>query len=87
MRDSTFYILVGTLALLSLGCGIAGYVYTRRKEKGGVQRGQTFQDLLEDNAPDYPIDDTEVDYPYGSDETLNDDFAYRAACKFENIWW
>lgn len=52
MKDTTFFIVVGMLAAVSLTSGILGWRFSKRqeeKEKHG--KASTFRDVYEDNAP------------------------------------
>lgn len=59
MKESTFFVIVGILAAVSLTSGVLGWRYAKRKEETEKHgKPDTFNDLLEDNAPsdDYPFD-------------------------------
>lgn len=49
MKQSTFFIIFGSMALGSLAVGIFGAFIAKRKEKKH-KSGFTFRDLYEDNA-------------------------------------
>lgn len=49
MKQSTFFIVCGSIALGSLAVGVFGAVLAKRKEKKH-KPGFTFRDLYEDNA-------------------------------------
>lgn len=53
MKQSTFFILCGALALGSLSVGFIGAIYENRKEKKH-KPAATFRDLYEDNAASEP---------------------------------
>lgn len=52
MKDSTFFLIVGLLGVLSLACGLIGWRLAKRKEdKENHGDPATFNELYEDNAP------------------------------------
>lgn len=53
MKQSTFFILCGALALGSLAVGIIGAIHDERKEKKH-KPAATFRDLYDDNAASEP---------------------------------
>lgn len=53
MKQSTFFILCGTVALGSLAVGIFGAIHEKRKEKK-YKPVATLRDLYEDNAASEP---------------------------------
>lgn len=70
MKDTTFLLIVGLLAGVSLTCGILGWRCAKRKEeKAKHGDSATFNNLLEDNAPISP-----------SNRELWEDFARDCGC-------
>lgn len=53
MKNSTFFILCGAIALGSLALGIVGAIHEKRKEKRR-KSAATFRELYEDNAATEP---------------------------------
>lgn len=52
MKDTTFFVIVGLLAGVSLTCGLIGWHCAKRKEeKAKYESSTTFNELYEDNAP------------------------------------
>lgn len=49
MKQSTFFIVCGSIAFGSLAVGIFGALFAKRKEKKH-KPGDTFRDLYDDNA-------------------------------------
>ena len=57
MKDTTFFLIVGLLAGVSLTCGIVVWHCAKLKEENAKHgESATFNNLLEDNAPKYPTD-------------------------------
>ncbi len=50
MKQSTFFVVCGAIALGSFAVGIFGAIREKRKEKKH-KPAATFRDLYEDNAP------------------------------------
>lgn len=52
MKDTTFFVIVGLLAVVSLTCGLIGWRCAKRKEENAKHEVPlTFNELYEDNAP------------------------------------
>lgn len=52
MKQTTFFVLVGCLSVISLASGIIGYLYEKyRSENEKHGEPSTFRDVYEDNEP------------------------------------
>lgn len=73
MKDTTFFIVVGALTVISLASGVLGYLYAEHKEeKENHGDPATFHDLYEDNAPN--------PYPYPSNRELIEEYMRDCGC-------
>lgn len=68
MKESTFFVVVGALSVISLASGLIGWRVAKsiddKKQHG---EAQTLRDLYEDNDPGeevYPVFTDEYDDPY-----------------------
>lgn len=66
MKEATFFILVGSLAAVSLASGLIGWHISEHIEKKKHGKPSSFRDLYDDNdpvgVPVYPVYTDEPDY-------------------------
>lgn len=78
MKETTFFVIVGILAAVSLTSGFLGWHYAKRQEKKDKHiDGSSYREVYEDNEPvnhysrtnrelaeEYAHDCGCIDYPY-----------------------
>lgn len=67
MKDTTFFVLVGGLSVISLTCGFLGLWFAKRQEKKEKHGDpSSFREVCKDNAPSFRELSEELDRDLGN---------------------